>query len=51
MDGDGVRITHLWSKVMDHFQDSPTGDIMRWNRLLFKRNDLLSSQIRTHKHI
>lgn len=51
MDGDGVRITHLWSKIMNHFDDSPTKYIMRWNRLVFKRNDLMPDDLRTAKHI
>lgn len=51
MDGDGVRITHLWSKIMDHYDESPTGDIMRWNRLVFSRNTLNPSDLRTNKHI
>lgn len=51
MDRDGVRITHLWSKIMDHDQESPTGDIMRWNRFVFTRNSLDPNDLRTEKHI
>lgn len=49
--GDGVRITHLWSKIMDHYDESPTKDVMRWNRLLFSRNQLDANDLRTAKHI
>ncbi len=51
MDGDGVRITHLWSKIMNHDQESPTGNIMRWNRFVFIRNGLNAHDLRTIKHI
>lgn len=51
LDGDGVRVTHLWSKIMDHFEESPTGEVMRWNRLVFRRNNLNPEDLRTDKHI
>ncbi len=51
MNGDGVRITHIWSKVMDHFDESPTYDIMRWNRMVFIRNSYSANDFRLSKHI
>lgn len=42
LDGDGIRVTEQWGKIMEVPDPTATGDIMRWNRMVAKRN---SSQI------
>lgn len=38
MDGDGVRVTRQWAKIMEIYDPEHDNGIMRWNRLVFKRN-------------
>lgn len=38
MDGDGVRITKRWAEIMDKTDDMHNNGIMRWNRIVAKRN-------------
>jgi len=36
--GDGVRVTRQWAKVMDKYDDTHNNEIMRWNRMVARRN-------------
>ncbi len=38
MDGDGVRITLQWAKIMNKYDELHNNQIMRWNRMVFRRN-------------
>ena len=38
LDGDGVRVTQQWAKIMDKYDATHNSDIMRWNRMVFRRN-------------
>jgi hypothetical protein len=40
LDGDGVRVTAQWAKVIDKYDYDAThnNEIMRWNRMTARRN-------------
>jgi len=38
LDGDGVRVTEQWAKIMDKYDPTHRNEIMRWNRLVTRRN-------------
>ncbi|MCL2634956.1 MAG: methyltransferase domain-containing protein [Oscillospiraceae bacterium] len=38
LDGDGVRVTRQWAKIMDKYDPTHNNEIMRWNRMVAKRN-------------
>ena len=38
LDGDGVRVTEQWAKIMDIYNPAQTNEIMRWNRMVARRN-------------
>ncbi|MBI9014681.1 MAG: class I SAM-dependent methyltransferase [Clostridiales bacterium] len=46
MDGDGVRITRRWARIMDKTDVMHNNGVMRWNRIVAKRN---SSQPDDHR--
>ena len=46
MDGDGVRITHQWAKIMEKYDELHSGSIMRWNRIVAKRNQFQAEDFR-----
>ena len=37
LDGDGVRVTKQWAKIMDKY-DPAHNEVMRWNRMTARRN-------------
>lgn len=38
MSGDGIWITKQWAKVMDKYDELHNNEVMRWNRMVMKRN-------------
>ena len=38
LDGDGVRVTEQWAKIMDIYDPAQINEIMRWNRMVARRN-------------
>ena len=36
LDGDGVRVTRQWAKIMDKYDPTHNNEIMRWNRKIPK---------------
>jgi cyclopropane fatty-acyl-phospholipid synthase-like methyltransferase len=46
MDGDGVRITHQWAKVMDKYDEMHNSMAMRWNRMVARRNSAQADDFR-----
>ena len=38
LDGDGVRVTKQWAKIMDKYDPTHNNDIMRWNMMVARRN-------------
>ena len=38
LDGDGVRVTKQWDIIMDNYDPSRNYEIMRWNRMVARRN-------------
>lgn len=46
MDGDGVRITQQWAKIMEKQDALHNNQVMRWNRLVFKRNNAQADDFR-----
>ena len=45
-DGDGVRITQRWAEFMDNKNELHENQIMRWNRLVTKRNSSQADDFR-----
>jgi len=46
LDGDGVRITQRWAEFMDNKNETHKNQIMRWNRLVTKRNSSQADDFR-----
>jgi cysteine desulfurase len=46
MDGDGVRITKQWAIVMDKYDEMHNSQIMRWNRMVARRNSAQAEDFR-----
>ncbi len=46
MDGDGLRITRLWAQVMEKNDDLHNNQIMRWKRIVARRNSAQSNDFR-----
>ena len=46
LDGDGVRVTHQWAKIMDKFDNTHNNDTMRWNRIVARRNSAQADDLR-----
>ncbi len=46
MGGDGVWITQQWAKIMDRFTTLANSGIMRWNRMVMKRNHAQADDFR-----
>jgi cyclopropane fatty-acyl-phospholipid synthase-like methyltransferase len=46
LDGDGVRVTKQWAKIMEKDDALHHDDTMRWNRVLFRRNDAEADDFR-----
>lgn len=46
MDGDGVRITRQWAQVMDKADKVDSLGIMRWNRMVARRNHAQADDFR-----
>lgn len=38
LQGDGVRVTRQWAKIMEKDDNTHNNEIMRWNRMVAKRN-------------
>jgi cyclopropane fatty-acyl-phospholipid synthase-like methyltransferase len=38
LDGDGIRVTKQWAKVMEKYDGTHNNEIMRWNRMVARRN-------------
>jgi cyclopropane fatty-acyl-phospholipid synthase-like methyltransferase len=46
LDGDGVRVTKQWAKIMEKDDALLNDGIMRWNRMLFRRNNSQADDFR-----
>ena len=46
LEGDGLRVTQQWAKVMDKYDETHDNGIMRWNRLVARRNQLQAEDLR-----
>lgn len=46
MNGDGIRLTHRWAEIMKKSDSKHVGEIMRWNRFVFKRNQFQADDFR-----
>jgi cyclopropane fatty-acyl-phospholipid synthase-like methyltransferase len=46
LDGDGVRVTRQWAKIMDKYDDTHNNGIMRWNRMVVRRNSSQADDFR-----
>lgn len=46
MDGDGIRITKQWAKIMEKHIELHNNQMMRWNRIVARRNPTPSSDFR-----
>lgn len=46
MAGDGVRVTRQWAKIMEKYDNTHNNEIMRWNRMVAKRNSYQADDFR-----
>jgi len=46
LDGDGVRVTRQWAKIMDKYDERHNNGIMRWNRIVARRNGASAEGLR-----
>jgi len=46
LDGDGVRVTEQWAKIMDKYDPAHNNEIMRWNRMAARRNRSQAEEFR-----
>lgn len=46
LDGDGSRVTKQWAKIMDKYDATHNNDIMRWNRIVARRNSYQADDFR-----
>ncbi|MCL2671641.1 MAG: methyltransferase domain-containing protein [Clostridiales bacterium] len=46
LDGDGVRVTRQWAKIMDKYDPTHNNETMRWNRLVARRNHYQADDFR-----
>jgi hypothetical protein len=46
LDGDGVRVTKQWAKIMDKYDEMHNNNIMRWNRMVARRNHSMADDFR-----
>lgn len=46
LDGDGVRVTQKWAEVMDKDDPLHNNQIMRWNRMVTRRNSAQADDFR-----
>ena len=44
--GDGVRVTRQWAKIMEKYDNTHNNEIMRWNRMVAKRNSYQADDFR-----
>lgn len=47
LDGDGVRVTKQWASVMDKHDELHQNGMMRWNRMVARRNGAQADDFRT----
>jgi hypothetical protein len=46
LDGDRVRVTRQWAKIMEKYDETHNNGIMRWNRLVARRNNSQADDFR-----
>ena len=46
LDGDGVRVTKQWAKIMDKYDPTHNNEIMCWNRMVARRNHAQADDFR-----
>ncbi len=46
LDGDGLRVTELWAKIMEKQDELHNNGVMRWNRMVARRTQFQADDLR-----